>query len=328
MYQNVVPVQVQRHGALRVKEMNRYTFAERFHIAYVTQQEFMRASGYYPIVFIEDKPGNAYRPVVLMGLQEGENLFVDQEGKWQAGYIPAIIRRYPFVLTAAGNDQFVICVDESSALLSQSEGVALFDAQGQPAPAMENVKRYLAELFQLEQLTILFSRLLAEMNLLVPLQLRLSDSDRQHTIAGCFVIGEARLQALAAEQFLLLREKNYLTAIYAHLCSLQQVERLTLLRQERQAKEPVAPLPQESTTVSEVITAAVATKPPAAPVAAPVAAEAPAKRTASKTTTARTTAAATAKGEAAVPAKAVAVSKTAEETAVKPARSSKKKISS
>ncbi len=236
MYQNVVAVQAQRHAMMRIREVTQFHFAARFHIAYVTQQEFTRASSYYPIVFIEDKQQSSFRPVVLLGLQEGENLFVDGEGRWHAGYIPAIIRRYPFVLTATGNDQYVVCVDEGSGLLSETEGVPLFTAEGQPGPVLENVKRYLAELHQLEQLTIPFSRMLAELKLLVPLQLRLNDSGRMHTIAGCYVVNEAGLQGLTAEQFLALREKNYLPAIYAHMLSLLQVERLTTLRQERQKR--------------------------------------------------------------------------------------------
>jgi hypothetical protein len=134
-------------------------------------------------------------------------------------------------------------VDEGSGLLSETEGAPLFAAEGQPGPVLDNVKRYLAELHQLDQLTIPFSRTLAEMNLLVPLQLRLNDSGRLHTIAGCYVVNEAGLQGLAAEQFLLLREKNYLPAIYAHLLSLLQVERLTTLRQERVKTDQVVSVP-------------------------------------------------------------------------------------
>ncbi|WP_130470741.1 SapC family protein [Candidatus Magnetaquicoccus inordinatus] len=233
MMQNVVPVQFQRHASTRIKETQHYHYAAKFHIAYVTQQEFMRAAAYYPIVFIKDRQNDSWRPVVLLGLHEGENLFVDGQGKWQAGYIPAIIRRYPFVLTSAGKDQFVVCVDESSDLLSETEGAALFDAAGQPAVPLENVKRYLAELYHLEQLTLAFVRTLEMCDLLVPMQLRFGNNERQQTIAGCFVINEGRLQNLSVEQFIQLREKNYLPAIYAHLFSLAQLERLPNLQRER-----------------------------------------------------------------------------------------------
>ena len=64
--------------------------------------EFARAAAVYPIVFVEDKTKDAFRPVTLLGLDAGENLFVSESGKWEASYIPAIIRRYPFALANTG----------------------------------------------------------------------------------------------------------------------------------------------------------------------------------------------------------------------------------
>ena len=61
--------------------------------------------------------GDEFRPVALLGLNAGQNLFVDAAGKWQASYVPAIIRRYPFALTPRGTDgQYIVCLDEGSDL--------------------------------------------------------------------------------------------------------------------------------------------------------------------------------------------------------------------
>ena len=73
-------------------EVSGFGFASGFHIAYVTMQEFARAASIFPIVFLEDKDKDEFRPVVLLGLNAGENLFVGKDGKWQASYVPAIIR--------------------------------------------------------------------------------------------------------------------------------------------------------------------------------------------------------------------------------------------
>ena len=150
MFQKVVPVNKERHASKKIKEVSGFAFASSFHIAYVTMQEFARAASIFPIVFLEDKDKDEFRPVVLLGLNAGENLFVGKDGKWQASYVPAIIRRYPFALTPAGNDgQYVVCIDEESPLVSDTEGAPLFDEKGEPTQVIDNVKRYLAELQQL-----------------------------------------------------------------------------------------------------------------------------------------------------------------------------------
>ena len=149
MKQNIVPINAERHATKKVKDTNGFEFASEFHIAYVTMHEFARAASIFPIVFLEDKQKDQFRPVVLMGLNAGENLFVDESGQWQASYVPAIIRRYPFALAPAGSDgKYVVCIDESSPQVSDTDGSALFDENGKPTQVIENVKRYLGELQQ------------------------------------------------------------------------------------------------------------------------------------------------------------------------------------
>jgi hypothetical protein len=236
MFKQVVPINPQRHGTKKIKEVTGFGFSSNFHIAYVTTHEFVRASAIYPLVFIEDKDKDQFRPVVLLGLDAGENLFVDANGKWQASYIPAIIRRYPFALSQAEGDRYLVCIDEGSELVSDTEGAPLFDEKGEPTEVIENVKRYLSELQQMDVVTQDFCKFLAAHNLFVPLNMRVRQSDKFKNISGCYVINEERLNNLSDELFLELRNKRYLPALYAHLTSLAQVERLVSLKDEAAAK--------------------------------------------------------------------------------------------
>ena len=104
MFEKVVPVNRDRHARSKIREITGFGFASNFHIAYLTMHEFARAAAVYPIVFVEDKEKDAFRPVTLLGLDAGENLFVGEAGKWEASYIPAIIRRYPFALANTGTE--------------------------------------------------------------------------------------------------------------------------------------------------------------------------------------------------------------------------------
>ena len=236
MFEKVVPVNRDRHAGKKIREITSFDFASKFHIAYVTMHEFARAAAVYPIVFVEDKEKDAFRPVALLGLDAGENLFVGADGKWEASYVPAIIRRYPFALAGTGTEgQFTICVDEGSDLVSDTEGSAMFDEQGEPTQVIENVKRYLAELQQMDVLTHEFAKAMTELNMLTPLNMRVRENDKVKNIAGCWVVNEERLNGLSNERFLDLRIKRYLPAIYAQLISLAQIERLMTLKEKRSA---------------------------------------------------------------------------------------------
>jgi hypothetical protein len=238
MFEQVVPVNKERHAGKKVRPSNDFGFAAGFHIAYVTTHEFARAAAVYPVVFLEDKDNDSYRPVALLGLDAGENLFVDAQGKWSASYIPAIIRRYPFALVKAPDaDRYIVCVDEASQLLSDTEGAALFDEAGNPTQVIENVKRYLGELQQMDQITHEFSQFLVQNNLLTPLNMRVNAGSGVRNITGCHVINEERLNNFTDAKFLEVRQKGYLPAIYAHLISLAQIERLASLKKPEQPAE-------------------------------------------------------------------------------------------
>ena len=243
MFKKVVPVNKERHAQKKIKEVSGFSFASGFHIAYVTLQEFARAASIFPIVFLEDKEQDEFRPVVMLGLNAGENLFVGKDGKWQASYVPAIIRRYPFALVRSGNEgQYAVCIDEESPLVSDTEGAALFDEKGAPTQVIENVKRYLAELQQMDTFTREFSKFLQANNMFTPLNMRVREADRIKNISGCYVINEERLNNLSDELFLEIRKRRYLGPIFGQLTSLAQIERLVMLKDERSAPA-AAPAP-------------------------------------------------------------------------------------
>lgn len=232
MFKKLVPVNKDVHAALKVKPLDGFGFSAGFHIASVMVHEFARAASVYPIVFLEDKEQDEFRPVVLLGLDAGTNLFVGEDGKWQASYVPAIIRRYPFALARTDkDDQFTVCVDEESPYVSKDEGQALFDEKGEPTQVVENVKRYLSELQQMEVFTKAFCHFMAEHNLFTPLNMRVRENDQMKNITGCYVVNEERLNNLSDALFLEIKSRRYMAPVYSHLTSLAQIERLAMLKE-------------------------------------------------------------------------------------------------
>jgi hypothetical protein len=241
MFKSLAPVNKERHAGKKIRQIEGFGFASDFHIASLMVHEFVRAAGIYPVVFLEDKENDRFRPVALLGLEAGENLFIGDDSKWQGSYVPAIIRRYPFALASAGEEgQFTVCIDEDAEVVNDDDGVPLFGEDGEPAEALENVKRYLGELQQMDALTNACCEFLAEHNMFTPLNMRVRQAENIRNIAGCYVVNEERLNNLSDELFIEMRTRRYLAPIYAHLCSLAQIERLMKLKAdaEEAAKKP------------------------------------------------------------------------------------------
>ena len=195
MFTKLTPINKEQHANLKVKAIESFEFASKFHIASVMVHEFVRAASVYPIVFLEDKNQDEFRPVTLLSLDAGENLFVDDSGKWQASYVPAIIRRYPFALAKnPEQESFTVCVDEDSKYVGTEDGQPLFSESGEPTEVIENVKHYLGELQQMEVFTKAFCHFLAENNLFTPLNMRVRAADQIKNVTGCYVINEERLE--------------------------------------------------------------------------------------------------------------------------------------
>src|SRR5690606_28098377 len=73
--------------------------------------EIAEASRCYPIVFAGGTP----LPVAVLGLSEGENLFMEDRAWANDHYVPAYVRRYPFgFVTIPNSDRFALALDTAS----------------------------------------------------------------------------------------------------------------------------------------------------------------------------------------------------------------------
>lgn len=227
MFRQLIALNSKRHAALRVRPQTGFGFARGVHLSALMQAEMVRAAAIYPIVFVEDRDIDGFRPMALLGLREGENVFVDTDGEWLASYVPAVIRAYPFALARSGeSEQFAVCIDAASELVSLTEGARLFDASGSPTPALDEARSWLQQIREMQIRTDAFCRALAARNLFTPFAVRARRGDETLEVNGCYVINEERLDGLPDARLFELRREGWLSSIYAHLISLQQLERL------------------------------------------------------------------------------------------------------
>ena len=167
------------------------------------------------------------RPVALLGVRDGENLFVDEHGKWDANYIPAFVRRYPFVMAEGGEaGQLVVCIDESCPALNAEHGELLINGDGKLEPRMNEVIQFLQN-FQSEfARTELITRQLDELGLFIQQGARFdTNTGEAFQLNDFYLIDEAKFSQVADKLHQLFRN-GALGLVYLHLASLGNMRRL------------------------------------------------------------------------------------------------------
>ena len=229
-YKKVVPLNKEKHSKLFIEPIEGYGFAKSTNSLYIAAVEFGKVSREYPIVFGHDAAGELF-PVVLLGLKNNENLFVDDEGKWDAQYIPAYARRYPFILAnqdAGEEQQFAVCIDESyPGFNTAKEGQALFDDKGEQAPVLKQAVDFLQDYQQHVLLTGQFCKNINELDILEPMQANIEmKSGDKMSLGGFQCVNREKLAALKPGKLADLVKTGQMELIYAHLFSLANVANL------------------------------------------------------------------------------------------------------
>jgi hypothetical protein len=193
----------------------------------VTTPEFAVACQAYPIVFITDS-NDAGMPVVLTGLRNDENLFVDVDGKWDGHYIPIFVRRYPFVLQpGAKKGEFSVLVDSEAEGYNAEDGQRLFNEDGSNTPLLNNVLEILNQFSNATEHTVAFVRQLRKLDLLTARGISAKTKDGTTIqMNGFSVVDEVKLNALNDADLLSLTRAGHLAGIYAHLISLSNIQKL------------------------------------------------------------------------------------------------------
>ncbi|WP_019959866.1 SapC family protein [Woodsholea maritima] len=227
LYKKPEPLSAQAHAGKGVKFSDRpFDFLKNTHFVPITIGEFGTCAGRYPIIFLGDKK----TPVAAMGLRAGENLFVNEAGQFEDfGYLPAYVRRYPFVSASHSDDtdRFTICIDGESDLVSDQPDQPFFGTDGQPTAYTQNaidyVKRFEADVAS----TNAFLKRMEELELFEEQKATFQPRDAQgnpqgepQTVASYWGVSGQKLRALSPDVLVELRDNAYLGAIYAHMMSI------------------------------------------------------------------------------------------------------------
>jgi len=239
-YEKPVLLDREKHRHRRVRPNGGFGFARKSNSLYLAAVEFNEACKEYPIVFTRSPNGKTV-PVAVLGLRDQENLFVDSQEHWVARYLPAFLRRYPFVLAELpGDASLAVCIDEAYAGLSDTEGQALFEDNGQETPFLKQTLEFLTQYQREAARTEAFCKRLEENGLLKETNARANLRDgRTFTVNGLLVVDEQKLLQLPDAAALALLRSGEMHLITAHLLSLSNIQLLA----DRLAQRPDTPAP-------------------------------------------------------------------------------------
>ncbi|WP_291984901.1 SapC family protein [Candidatus Accumulibacter sp. ACC007] len=227
IYETAVPVSNARHGTCSVEVGKGFAFTRNVNSVPLMAIEFPQASPEYPVVFAQG--ADQVLPAVILGARQNENLYLAGDESWRASYLPAFIRRYPFVFSPGEDGQtFTLCVDEAfPGLNREGRGQALFTAEGKPSEYVDQVLKFLQE-YRLQFVrTEAFCKKLQELDLLEPMQAQFTlPSGEKISLSGFLAVDRKRLKALPADKLHELAASDELELIYLHLQSMRNFNAL------------------------------------------------------------------------------------------------------
>jgi len=243
-YKDLMPLSSSQHASFKTRSAETAPFLATNHAIPITIDEFIAAQRFYPIVFsIGDNPV----PLALMGLNEGVNVFVDDEGKLLGEtYVPAYIRRYPFMLarTTPNAEELSLCFDPQSGLVGEfEEGNPLFE-NGEVSQTTTAVLQFCEEFELSAQRSGAFMQELKQSGLLMDgeASVQVPGAEQPFIYRGFQMVSEEKFRDLRGDELRKMNQNGMLQLILAHLYSLGLVPEI-FGKQVRQGKGPLLPTP-------------------------------------------------------------------------------------
>ena len=241
-YNALEPLSSETHANFRLRPMDSASYLINQHALPLTVDEFIAAQRSLPIVFTS---GEDAVPIALMGLNEGVNVFVGEDGKLidPQVYVPAYARRYPFMLARLRPDaeELSLCFDPTGEAVGAFDDGEILFADGKPTETVQNVLNFNEQFEQAGMRTTNFLKELRELDLLMEgeVSLSLAGHEQPFIYRGFQMVNEEKLNDLRGDQLRKIQKSGMLPLLYAHLFSLSVLPQIFDL-QVRQGKQPDA----------------------------------------------------------------------------------------
>ena len=229
LYRELTPLTADHHAGYGLSTNQNYAFASGTNSFPLAIDEFAAAQRHYPILFTT---GQDPMPAALVSVEQCKNPYIDNQGAWKAAaYVPAYVRRYPFMLVRAKahNNDFALCFDTQSDKVSSTSEETFFATDGQPTKTTKSIMEFCIAYEKSIEMTRRTCREIAELGLFTDPSIKVSKGASTLELKGFRTIDEARVRDLDVDTVARLTKNGTLGAIYAHLFSLAALGQLEQL---------------------------------------------------------------------------------------------------
>jgi hypothetical protein len=238
-YKQLVPLNSGVHAASRARTTDKASWLAKQHAVPLMTDEFAKGQRSYPIIFsASENPV----PLVLMGMNEGVNTFMNDEGHFERPvYIPAYVRRYPFLLAKLrpDTDELSLCFDPTSGAVGEfEEGMPLFEDSA-PSENTKAILKFCEDFENAGAQTHAFVEEITKLDLLMDGEVSIQQEGQEQPFIyrGFKMIDENKLRELRGDTVRKLNQNGILALIHAHLFSLQLMREIFAV-QVAQGKVP------------------------------------------------------------------------------------------
>jgi hypothetical protein len=215
-----------KHRQLRIKTGYGAALGDAVMYAMTYPMEFRDIQSCYPILFTKDPNTGGFFAAAVLGFEADQNLFLQDDG-WDASYVPAILRRQPFLIATGGdggNENPVVSLDLNHPRVSQDEGEAMFDSNGNPTEFLNRKIALLDKLHHGLQHGNGFVDTLLKHELLEQITLDIAFNDgSKKSVQGFYTIAEERLYQLQGDVLESLNQAGYLQPVFMAVASMSRM---------------------------------------------------------------------------------------------------------
>jgi putative transposase len=234
MYKNLVVLDKEKHSTLKVNPLEDLEFARGSAFIPVVANEVSLIAETFPVVFTSDDEPSLVS-IVSLG---GDSLAIDANSKWITNYVPTFLRRYPFSLaiSSENSEQRVVLIDEDSKLFSRSRGKQLFTKSGEQSETLLHAVEFLTVHDAHSTATKDIIKVISDSGILEDREIAVGEGDEKKILVNGFkVVDREKLNALSDDILGDWVRNGIITMIDAHLKSLDNIENLFKLAQQRQS---------------------------------------------------------------------------------------------
>ena len=231
------------HKDLRVITRHGPEFGDNIGTVLTFPTEYADMQREYPIFFRKDATSGEYQSVALLGFSKNENLFLDGT-RWNAGYIPGIIARGPFligfqeqVIDGEPRREPVIHVDLDHPRISRTEGEAVFLPQGGNSPYLDQVALALRGMRDGLEVSKAMFAAYQELGLIEPVKLDIKlTAEETYSVLGLHTIDVRKLAQLDGQSLERMNRSGFLQGAYLVIASMGNVRKLMTLKRQAAAR--------------------------------------------------------------------------------------------